>query len=122
MRSPHPAPSATSLPRAPRDDADARITRYVITMGIRVACFVAMLLIQPFGWYTWVFAAAAVFLPYIAVVIANVGAGPREARAENPERMLEAPAPAPEAPSGPTVIRISETRRIDPGDTHPEQP
>ena len=34
--------SATSLPRAPRDDAGSRTLRYFIMMAIRVVCFVLM--------------------------------------------------------------------------------
>ena len=47
MKSSNRAPSATSLPRAPRDDSDARSRRYLITMGIRVACFLLMVFITP---------------------------------------------------------------------------
>ena len=124
------AQSATSLPRAPRDDVSSRSVRYLITMGIRILCFILMAAITPYGWYTWVFAAAAVFLPYIAVVIANAGSDVTQPPAENPERALEAPAPraaapapaaAPAAsspiilhesgttPAGPSVIRIQES-------------
>lgn len=122
MKPPPPAQSATSLPRAPRDDAGRRIAKYMITMGIRVGCFVAMVLITPYGWYTWVFALGAVFLPYVAVVIANVGQGDKPVAAVSPERTLpstpapgEAPQPAPQVirideapPSAPRVIRIDE--------------
>ena len=112
MKSSSHAPSATSLPRAPRDDVDARSIRYLVTMGIRVACFILMVVITPYGWYTWVFGAAAIFLPYIAVVSANVGQEGRRNRREDPEAALPA---APSAPSSPAasevhVIRIDEKR------------
>src|SRR5690606_37054947 len=48
------APAVTSLPRAPQDEADGRVRQYLITMGIRVACFILMVAVQPYGWYTWV--------------------------------------------------------------------
>lgn len=86
-------------------------------MGLRIACFVLMVVITPYGWYTWVFGVAAVFLPYIAVVMANVGSDAKPVVAVRPERELEAPAPPPElapAPDAPRVIRIEETRRIEP--------
>ncbi|MBN9152576.1 MAG: DUF3099 domain-containing protein [Microbacterium sp.] len=105
------AQSATSIPRAPRDEVGSRSMRYLIMMGVRVACFILMVTIQPYGWYTWVFGAAAIFLPYIAVVLANVGQDGKAVHAENPERELEAAAPAvrePEA-SAPPVILITET-------------
>lgn len=111
------AQSATSLPRAPRDEESHRSTRYLITMGIRIACFVLMVAITPYGWYTWVFGAGAVFLPYIAVVMANVGSDTKAVVAVKPERALEPPAPPHEpspAPDASRVIRIEEIRTIDP--------
>lgn len=117
MKSSSHAPSATSLPRSPRDDVDARSTRYLVTMGIRIACFVLMVVITPYGWYTWVFGAAAIFLPYIAVVSANVGQESRRNRREDPEPALPAAPSAPSAPAaGDTrVIRVEE-RHPDPDD------
>lgn len=110
----HPQ-SATSIPRAPQDEVGSRSTRYLIMMGVRVVCFVLMVVVQPYGWYTWVFGAAAIGLPYIAVVLANVGQDGKSVGAVNPERQLEAPAPAPAmttepvADAHPSVIRLSET-------------
>jgi hypothetical protein len=82
-------------------------------MGIRVACFVLMVVVQPYGWYTWIFGAGAIFLPYIAVVIANVGQEGNVPRAEDPERALPAAPEAPPAPAAPAeehpVLRIAET-------------
>lgn len=83
-------------------------------MGIRIACLVAMVLITPYGWYTWLLGAAAIFLPYIAVVSANVGQEARRNRREDPEPALPA-APAHPAPASPRVIRVEET-------PHPAQP
>lgn len=102
------APSATSLPRAPRDEVGARSTRYLVTMGIRILCFVLMVLITPYGWYTWVFGAAAIFLPYIAVVSANVGQEARDNRREDPQGALPSTATPPPLAGG--VIRIEESR------------
>ncbi|MBW9093927.1 DUF3099 domain-containing protein [Microbacterium jejuense] len=112
MKNSSHAPSATSLPRAPRDDVGARSTRYLVMMGVRIACFILMVVITPYGWYTWVFGAAAIFLPYIAVVSANVGNEARRNRREDPEPSLPATPSHPAA--GPVrdsrVIRIEETR------------
>lgn len=113
MKSSHRAQSATSLPRAPRDEIGARSTRYLVLMGIRVACFILMVVITPYGWYTWVLGAAAIFLPYIAVVLANVGEEARRNRREDPERALPAAPAAPPPASGSTVIRVEETRALD---------
>ena len=120
MKSSSHAPSATSLPRSPRDDVDARSTRYLITMGIRVACFILMVVITPYGWYTWVFGAAAIFLPYIAVVSANVGQEARRNRREDPEPALPA-APSTAAPTDTQVIRIEETRAITGEEKRPDE-
>lgn len=109
------AASATSLPRAPRDDAGARSKRYLIMMGIRTLCFILMVVITPYGWYTWVFGAAAVFLPYIAVVGANVSQNVRPAGPEHPERALPGtPHDDPTAAAAPTV-RIHEIRPLEGG-------
>lgn len=82
-------------------------------MGIRIACFILMVVITPYGWYTWVFAAGAILLPYVAVVIANVGADSRRP-AESPDRAIGASAPAPPEPaSDSAVIRISESHPDD---------
>ncbi|MDR6692339.1 hypothetical protein J2X55_003283 [Microbacterium sp. 1154] len=115
MKTSHTAQSATSLPKAPREDADSRFAKYMVMMGIRIACFIAMAVVTPYGWYTFVFAAGAIFLPYLAVIVANVGADQGSTEAINPERAIEAPstAPAPAA-AGPVVIRIAETPRLDP--------
>ncbi|GAA3769687.1 hypothetical protein GCM10022240_22570 [Microbacterium kribbense] len=104
--------SATSLPRAPRDDVSSRSTRYLIMMGVRVLCFLLMVFVQPFGWYTWIFGVGAIFLPYIAVVLANAGGESNTVGVVPPERALEAPhaAAAPGRPEGGhEVIRVAET-------------
>ncbi|WP_416182977.1 DUF3099 domain-containing protein [Microbacterium invictum] len=79
-------------------------------MGVRVLCFILMVLITPYGWYTWVFALGAVFLPYVAVVFANVGATDRVVRSENPERQISTPVAAePAPPPVDRVLRIQES-------------
>jgi hypothetical protein len=117
VKSSHHAPSATSLPRAPRDEAGARSARYLVMMGIRIACFILMVVITPYGWYTWVLGAAAIVLPYLAVVLANVGEEARSNRREDPERALPAAPPVPPgapATQEPRVIRIEEAQPAQP--------
>jgi Protein of unknown function (DUF3099) len=63
--------SITSLPESPKDDQKRRMVRYGIAMGIRVACVIACFFVQ--GWWLLACVLGAVLLPYIAVVIANVG-------------------------------------------------
>ncbi|HWI31004.1 MAG TPA: DUF3099 domain-containing protein [Microbacterium sp.] len=118
MKSSSKPQSTTSVPRAPHDEAGARFTKYLVTMGIRIACFILMVAITPYGWYTWVFGAGAIVLPYVAVVLANVGQDTHIPRAESPERAIEAapPTSAPATTDRPPVIRIAET----PPTEHPQ--
>jgi hypothetical protein len=64
----------TGLPASLRDDQNARMRRYLLSMGIRTACFV--LAVGALEWLHWAvvgwsLVTAAVILPYIAVVVAN---------------------------------------------------
>ncbi|MEV7633374.1 DUF3099 domain-containing protein [Microbacterium sp. NPDC089318] len=116
MKEKRDAPSVTSLPPSPQDEADHRVRRYALTMGIRTVCFLLMALVQPLGWWTWAFAAAAIFLPYIAVVYANAGSDSTPSVVESPLAQLEPPraSAAEPAPTEPDVITIVE-KRDDPG-------
>jgi hypothetical protein len=72
-----------------------------------------MVVVTPYGWYTWVFGAAAIFLPYIAVVTANVSDSVGQVAAESPELALSATASTAEPVAEPTnVIRIEESPAI----------
>ena len=58
------------------DDMHARKVRYAVSMSIRTVCFVAAVVVGQVighGWLMWTLIAAAVFLPFFAVVIANAG-------------------------------------------------
>lgn len=59
----------TTAAERPDLDVHARTKRYLITMGIRTACFL-LAIVTP-GWWRWGFVLAAAGLPYIAVVLAN---------------------------------------------------
>ncbi len=61
--------SITSAREPHSAQVDHRERNYLISMAIRVACFLAFVLID--HWSRWVFGAGAIFLPYIAVVIGN---------------------------------------------------
>lgn len=61
----------TSAQESLSDDQTRRTRRYLLTMGIRTACFIALIFVE--GVWQWVCIAGAVFLPYIAVVMANAG-------------------------------------------------
>lgn len=117
MKSTAKPQSATSLPRSPGDEVAARSLKYLVLMTIRIVCFVLMVAITPYGWYTWVFGAAAVFLPYIAVVLANVGQDAAAPTSQRPERMIETGRASAPAAAATPVIRVDETRRLDPPPT-----
>lgn len=119
MKNPTGPQSATSLPRAPRDEADSRTLRYFVMMTIRVVCFVLMVAITPYGWHTWLLGIGAIALPYIAVVIANVGQEGRSAKRESPEKALPSAPATSEAPTPTQVIRVDETHAVT---ARPESP
>lgn len=80
----------TTLPRSPEDEQHSRMIKYSIMMGIRIVC-IGLCLVVP-GWWLLVCVLGAVFLPYVAVLIANA-ADTRGSRVESPEnepRMIEA--------------------------------
>lgn len=75
--------------RTHRDDDPVRITtaatsrsaqiaqrqrRYLYSMALRTACVIGAVVAGP-GAFRWVLVAGAVFLPYVAVVMANVPVG-----------------------------------------------
>jgi hypothetical protein len=65
-----PRPVAiTDLPPSPEQEQRSRMAKYALTMGIRMVCIVACLFVP--GWWLLIPALGAVFLPYVAVVIAN---------------------------------------------------
>lgn len=66
MSSPH---TVTSLQSAPELERRARMIKYSVAMGIRLACIGACFLVS--GWWLLLPALGAVILPYFAVVLAN---------------------------------------------------
>jgi hypothetical protein len=80
-------------------------------MGIRTVCFNLMAVVYPVGWWTFVFAAGAIFLPYIAVISANAGSDSVPQSVESPALELgTAPAVPDAAAQTPPVITIHEQR------------
>ncbi len=51
-------------------EASQRIRRYTITMAFRTVCFLVAVIFAH-GWLQWTLFAGAVFLPYVAVLLAN---------------------------------------------------
>ncbi|HEU5223788.1 MAG TPA: DUF3099 domain-containing protein [Candidatus Lumbricidophila sp.] len=90
--------SITSLPPSPDDDRHRREVQYFVMMSIRVLCVLAI----PFthGWWILLPILGAVFLPYFAVVVANVKGGGSRAP-EQPTLALPAtPTDVPNHPIG----------------------
>jgi len=52
-------------------DLDRRTKRYLISMGVRTACFLGAIVVP--GPLRWVLVVGAVVLPYVSVVFANAG-------------------------------------------------
>lgn len=52
-----------------QDEIWARQKRYLLSMLLRTACFLGAIVAS--GWLRWSLVAAAVLLPYVAVVMAN---------------------------------------------------
>lgn len=77
----HHATNITSMPQTVEEERATRMRKYLIMMGIRVACFIALIWVR--GPWMFVFAAGAIFLPYFAVVVANAI---RSRRTESVER------------------------------------
>jgi hypothetical protein len=76
----HPKPSnayrITTARKSVPDDQAYRVRGYVISMSIRIACFV--LAVVTTGVLRWTFVAGALIIPYLAVVFANGGREPNE--------------------------------------------
>jgi hypothetical protein len=100
-------PSITTARLPLREDIGRRTHRYLLSMGIRTACVVAAAVSD--GPLRWAFLVGAVFLPYVAVVLANAG---RE-RVRDPEPFVDATAiaAAPALPSAPPDAADGEDRR-----------
>jgi len=71
----------TSLPVSPSQDRHRRFITYTVMMTIRVLCFVGAILVQE--WWRFLLVVAALVLPQVAVILANVsGAKGQETREE----------------------------------------
>jgi Protein of unknown function (DUF3099) len=66
-----PVYQITGARRGVRDDVNGRTRRYLISMGVRTACFLGAVVAD--GALRWVLIGGALILPYVAVVFANGG-------------------------------------------------
>ena len=78
--------SITSLPESPDDERKRRMINYGIAMGIRVVCVILCFFVH--GWWLIVPLLGAIFLPYIAVVLANTH-GSTGGRVERPGGLVK---------------------------------
>jgi hypothetical protein len=63
--------------------------RYLITMGIRILCFIASIFVYYWaGWWALIPLAGAIILPYIAVVAANTIVQPKVSAVERPGSLV----------------------------------
>ena len=75
----------TTAARPRSEDIRGRERRYLISMAIRTVCF--LLTVVFIGhWIMWVFLAASLILPYVAVVLANAGVNPDPGGSEHEYR------------------------------------
>lgn len=63
------AQSITTARPPLQEEQSVRMRKYLISMSLRVVCFLGAAVTT--GWVRWSLVAAAVFLPIFAVVIAN---------------------------------------------------
>lgn len=73
----------TTAGKSPREELRDRQRRYLITMGIRVICFILAIVLFGVGlrWVAAFAVAASLILPWVAVIAANAG----------PRRVVERP-------------------------------
>ncbi|MFW0775955.1 DUF3099 domain-containing protein [Paenarthrobacter nitroguajacolicus] len=69
VSSDHEVHSITDAAAAHSEDMRDRMIKYAVAMGIRMACIILIFVVD--GWFKIIAIAGAVFLPWIAVVIAN---------------------------------------------------
>ncbi len=81
--------SITSLAPSPEADRRARMVRYSVAMGIRLVCIFACFFTP--GWWLLIPATGAIFLPYVAVVLANVSMRQKTDTVMRPGGLLPAP-------------------------------
>jgi hypothetical protein len=93
----------TGAPRSHTEDINRRINRYLVSMTVRTACVVLIFVLHGPG--RWVAAAGAIFLPWVAVMMAN--AADRRVSVQLPPMVLDHRAlmtgAEPEGPA-PTVL------------------
>jgi hypothetical protein len=102
--------SITDAAAAHSDDMRERMIKYAVAMGIRLVCLLLIFVVD--GWFKIIAVAGAVFLPWIAVVIAN-GSDKAEVHSDAlldyvPDAELEASPEEGEPASAPVTVLEGE--------------
>ncbi|TLM73087.1 DUF3099 domain-containing protein [Pseudarthrobacter sp. NamB4] len=90
--------SITDAAGAHSEDMRQRMIKYALAMGIRMVCLVLIFVVD--GWFKIIAVAGAVFLPWIAVVIAN---GNDKAEGHSDALLDSAPLAEIESPPAPSA-------------------
>ena len=85
--------SITTAAPGHSEDMHKRMVRYATAMGIRMVCIILLFVVD--GWFKLIAVAGAVFLPWVAVVIANA----QDTAETTSDSLLDTP-PAPELEAG----------------------
>jgi hypothetical protein len=101
--------SITDVPESHTDEMHRRMVQYTLAMAIRLACLLLFFFID--SWVRWFFVGGAVFLPWIAVIIANGGSD--KSNLQHSTALLDqAPQPELEAPSARTKDAAADTDEV----------
>jgi hypothetical protein len=97
-------------------DIAYRERRYLVMMGIRLACFViaVVLFVNGAGWLTAIPAVGAIIIPYFAVIFANGG---REPNSGGGFQAYEPRLPDRFTPAGPPDAAAPQRRAPGPGES-----
>jgi hypothetical protein len=99
--------SITDAATAHSEDMHRRMMKYALAMGIRMVCLILIFVVD--GWFKLVMVAGAVFLPWIAVVIAN---GSDKAEVHSDSLLEYAPLAELESPSWPSPVDENPTAAL----------
>nr|WP_255770192.1 DUF3099 domain-containing protein [Pseudarthrobacter sulfonivorans] len=115
--------SITDAATAHSEDMHRRMMKYALAMGIRMVCLILIFVVD--GWFKLVMVAGAVFLPWIAVVIAN-GSDKAEVHSDSlldyaPLAELEGTPWAPEPEEDPSAVLQGELIDDDDEPTHGQE-
>ncbi|WP_426995770.1 DUF3099 domain-containing protein [Pseudarthrobacter sp. N5] len=111
--------SITDAAAAHSEDIRQRMIKYAVAMGIRMVCLILIFVVD--GWFKIIAIAGAVFLPWIAVVIAN-GSDKADIHSDTlldaaPLAELEGPADIPAGSAPPSTVVQGELIDNDEEDT-----